>query len=343
MPAPLELSRGQILGHRRRAGALDERLPAGAASLRRAAQAGFPDSMPRAALVAIHARVAGTEPDSWRDPSLAQVWGPRFSAYVVARDDVPVFTLGRLPDKGPRRDRAERTADALEAFLAGRTMTYSEAGHGMGVNPNELRYATLTGRVLIRWEGAGRPTIWMVPPPEIDPIEARLELARRHLHAFGTSTPDALSEWAGIKPDRARSTLEALGPELVPARTPAGDAWILASDEASLCRPETAAPAAVRLLPSGDTYYLLQGRDRSLLVEDAVRRGELWTPRVWPGAVLVDGEIAGVWRRAGAVVDIQSWRELSPGERERVVGEAESLPLPDVAGTIRVRWDEAAA
>jgi winged helix DNA-binding protein len=338
MASPLELTRDQILAHRRVVGALEERLAPAPGSLRRAAWAGFPDSMPRAALVAIHARVAGTNPTTWEDPSLVQVWGPRFSAYVVAVEDAPVFTLGRLPDPGAARVRAERTADQLEAFLDGRTMSYSEAGHGMGIDPNMLRYATATGRVRIRWEGAGRPTIWMVPPPDLDPIEARLELARRHLHVFGASTPAAFADWAGIKPPRAESAFEALAAELRPARTPVGDAWILASDEPSLRGPSRA-HKSVRLLPSGDTYFLLQGRDRALLVEDAALRGQLWTSRVWPGALLVDGEIAGTWRRAGAVVDIRPWRVLSDDEQQRAVAEAESLPLPDVAGRIAVRWD----
>ena len=66
---------------------------------------------------------------------------------------------------------------------------------------------------------------------------------------------------------------------------------------------------------------------------------ELWTPRVWPGAVLVDGEVAGTWRRAGAVVTIQTWRRLSPAAREAMELEAQSFPLPDVKGRIRVRWE----
>ncbi|HTR36169.1 MAG TPA: hypothetical protein VMH80_09720 [Bryobacteraceae bacterium] len=51
----LELTRSQILAFRRQAGSLDERLPAGAKSLRQIAWAGLQDSMPRAALLSIHA------------------------------------------------------------------------------------------------------------------------------------------------------------------------------------------------------------------------------------------------------------------------------------------------
>jgi hypothetical protein len=64
----------------------------------------------------------------------------------------------------------------------------------------------------------------------------------------------------------------------------------------------------------------------------------LWTPRVWPGAILVEGEIAGTWRRAGAVMTVQNWRPLSRAERDAVTAEAESLPLPGTSGRSAVRW-----
>lgn len=96
--------------------------------------------------------------------------------------------------------------------------------------------------------------------------------------------------------------------------------------------------APARLLPSGDTYFLLQGADRELLVPEADRRSRLWTSRVWPGAVLVAGEIVGTWRRSGSVVTVEPWRRLSASERAAVEAEAASLPLPGLAGPITVRW-----
>jgi hypothetical protein len=58
---------------------------------------------------------------------------------------------------------------------------------------------------------------------------------------------------------------------------------------------------------------------------------------VWPGALLVGGEVTGTWRRAGAALTVQPWRPLSPAERDAVTAEAQSLPLPD--GRVTVRWD----
>lgn len=335
----LQVTREQVLAHRRAVGALDRRLPAGASSLRRAAWAGLQDSMPRAALLSIHARIDGATGSTWEDPSLVQLWGPRFSAYVVAEQDRAIFSLGRLPDDGARRRSGEELATRLEAFLDGRHMPYGEAGGGLGVHPNALRYAAPTGRVLIRWDGARQPTVWTVPAPAMDPRDARLELARRYLHVFGPATADGFAQWAGIRPVSAQATYEALAGSLTPARTPIGEAWILSDDEQTfLDVAATSAPPA-RLLPSGDAYFLLQGADRELVVPAAGRRAELWTPRVWPGAVLVEGEVVGVWRRAGADVTIQPWRRLPIGQRHAVEVEAASLPLPALPGPVRVRWD----
>jgi len=94
------------------------------------------------------------------------------------------------------------------------------------------------------------------------------------------------------------------------------------------------------LLPSGDAYFLLHGADRDLLVPGAARRCALWTPRVWPGALLIGAEIAGTWRRAHAVLTVQPWRRLSRAERDAVAAEAESLPLPGIGRRIVVRWDD---
>jgi len=305
--------------------------------LRAAAWAGLSDSMPRAAVLSLHGRVDGVRPDTWADPSLAQIWGPRFSAYVVAAEDVPVFTLGRLPPEEAGRRRADTTADRLEAFLAGRTMPYGEAGRGMGVNPNGLRYGAPTGRIRIRWEGARQPTVWAVPRPTMDADAARLELARRYVHVFGPATAVGFAAWAGRRGPGARATFEALVPEMVSVRTPIGDGWILAADEALATAPNgpTGGP---RLLPSGDTFFLLQGRDRELLVPDARRRAALWTSRVWPGCLVVDGEPMGTWRRDGATVAIEPWRRLSPAERTSIEEEASTLPLPGAEGRVTVRW-----
>ena len=338
MTAPLTLTREQILAFRRRVSGLDERAPVGAESLRTAAWAGLQDSMPRAALLSLHARVDGVGPSTWEDHALVQVWGPRFSVYVVAADAVAPFTLGRLDEPGPSRRKAVDIADRMAAFLDGRRLRDREVGEGLRLG-NGIRYAAPTGRFLIRWEGARAPELWEVPAPEVSPADARLDLARRYLHVFGPTNPERFAGWAGIGDAGGRAAFEALNCELTLVRTPLGDRWILSSDEPTF-RAAPAPPARARLLPSGDAYWLLWGTDRELLVPDPAYRAELWTSRVWPGALFVDGEIVGTWRRANEKVSIQPWRELTLRDREAVETEAASLPLPGVQGRIVVSWGE---
>jgi hypothetical protein len=333
----LVLTRQQLLTHRRRVQALDSRLPAGEASLRQAAWAGLQDSMPRAALLQIHARVEGSDSEVWDAPSLVQLWGPRFSVYVVDRRDLAAFSLGRYPDDERGREVADGLATRLRAAIGTRTVLHDDAAAALGVPPNRLRYAATTGSLVIRWGGARQATVSMVPAPKVDPFAARLDLARRYLHVFGATEPAAFAEWAGIGGGPATAVFDVLRGELTPVRTPIGERWILAADEASLREPARSTTEA-RLLPSGDAYYLLQGADRELLVPEPAHRAALWTSRVWPGAVLVRGDIVGTWRRAGPRLTIEPWGSLSDDERQAVEDEGATLPLPAVAGRIRVEW-----
>jgi hypothetical protein len=334
----LRLTRQQILAFRRRVGALDERLPRGSQSLRRAAWAGLQDSMPRAALLSLHARVDAVEPSTWEHSSLAQLWGPRYHTYVVAKRDFALFSLGRLPDAAKSRLRAERMAERLHAHLDGRQMTDREIGRALGIG-NELRYAATTGTVAIRWEGARAPMVWTVAAADIDPADACRELARRYLHVFGPSTADGFARWAGISRRSATDAFASLEGSLLPVRTPLGDEWLLADDEPAMRAAETAA-APARLLPSGDAYFLLDGAERELLVPREDQRQRLWTSRVWPGALLVEGEIRGTWRRAQHTVRIDAWSRLSRGTRNAIEAEAIALPLPGLDRPIEVVWDK---
>jgi len=333
----LKLTRQQILAFRRRVGGLEERAPAGPESLQRAAWAGLQDSMPRAALLSLHARVEDVGPSTWEDESLAQLWGPRYSTYVVARRDFTLFSLGRPPDTEKGRLRAEAIAARVHEHLAGRRLTDREVADALGIG-NAIRYAATTGTVAIRWEGARAPVVWTVAAADVDPANARRELARRYLRIFGPATATGFARWAGISPRSGAAAFASLAGSLVAVRSPLGDEWLLADDEPSM-RADPAAAAPTRLLPSGDAYFLLDGVERELLVPSADRRGQLWTSRVWPGALLVRGEICGTWRRSNQIVRIGLWAKLSRSARDAVEAEARALPLPGLEREIEVVWE----
>ncbi|HET7854846.1 MAG TPA: crosslink repair DNA glycosylase YcaQ family protein [Gaiellaceae bacterium] len=336
MAARLRLTRQQILGFRRRVGGLEERMPQSTEALRRAAWAGLQDSMPRAALLSLHARVDGVRPSTWKDRSLVQLWGPRYCTYVVAKRDFALFSLGRHPDNTKSRLRAERLAEQLRAHLDGARATDRVIGRALGMG-NEMRYAATTGTVAIRWEGARAPTVWTVAAPKIDPADACRELARRYLHIFGPTTADGFARWAGISRRSAADAFSSLEGSLLPVRSPLGDEWLLDEDEAAI-RAGESSPAPARLLPSGDAYFLLDGVERTLLVPRTEQRERLWTSRVWPGALLVEDEIRGTWRRAQHAVRIDAWARLPRRTRDAVEAEARALPLPGVDREIEVVW-----
>jgi len=263
----------------------------------------------------------------------------RYRGGKLAKRDLAVFTLGRLPDEAWPLKAVQDIAARLRAALAGNRMPQGAAARAMRAkHHNQLRYAAPTGTVVIRWDGSRQPDVWNVPVPKIHPHEARLELAKRYLHVFGPATPEAFARWAGIGPSSGFGAFEGLGKYLTLVRTPIGEAWILSRDEA-LFRAAAGSTATARLLPSGDTWFLLQGADRELLVPNEVRRRALWPSRVWPGALVVEGETAGTWRRAQHVLTIQPWHRLSRTQRNAVEAEAESLPLPGMDRPIDVRWD----
>ena len=84
---------------------------------------------------------------------------------------------------------------------------------------------------------------------------------------------------------------------------------------------------SVLLLGSHDPY--LQGRDRELLVPDANRRKELWRTIGRAGAILRDGEVAGLWRPRTSgrrlTIRLEPWTRLTKADRTAVDEQAERL------------------
>ena len=331
--AILSIIRENVLAFRQRATYLDRRLPPG--RLVEAAFAGLQDSSPRSAVLALHARVKDVSPSAWRNPQFVQVWGPRGAVYVVPRKDVAVFTLGRSP-RNPVLGAAVRAAaeKANHAFRARRAQPGHIHSHPAGgVNFRELRIASMTGAVRIEWDGAR--TSWrLVEPPTEAPEPARLELARRFLRSVGPSTPSEFAWWTGGwagsfglarrgELSDAQQTFRSLGEELTEVEVEGRKRWALRTDRSRL---ERAVPVeAVRLLPAGDPY--LASADRALLVPQPRFRSELWPKSVWPGALMVNGDLVGTWRRQVGRVTLRAWRPLEREVKEAVEEEVSGMPI----------------
>lgn len=296
---------------------LSRRLAAG--SYVAAAYVGLQDTAPRDALLGMHARVAGCEPSAWEDPRLIQTYSPRRAVYVLPREDFGIFTVGRLP-----RDPAARRLLADQAERAARELA-TEPPPGRGL-PGD-RGVCATGRFAVRWSTSSLQ-VWEQPPPAIDPEVARIELCRRHIHAFGPTTPAAFGWWAGVSAQDARRSFELLKAELIPVDLDGCLAWILAVDETTA---RTAEPVrGVRLLVASDLR--LFGQDKSgLFVGPGLRRHTALHDSFHPNGLVIDGAVAGTWGRRAGRVSVRAAGPLPPAIRRAIADEAESMPVPGAA------------
>jgi hypothetical protein len=142
-------------------------------------------------------------------------------------------------------------------------------------------------------------------------------VVRSYLRLLGPATPKHVADYL----DAPVQDVKALWPDdAVEVAVDGETRWMLADEPGLGAGP----PKTTRLLGPFDLF--LQARDRGLLVPDASHAKTLWPVLGRPGAVLVDGEIAGTWRprKAGAKlkVMVEMWGKHSRPAIER---EAERL------------------
>jgi hypothetical protein len=157
--------------------------------------------------------------------------------------------------------------------------------------------------------------IWLGEPLGGDLPDARLELVRRFVHAYGPVLPRHFAAWTGISPAEARDRFLSLADELVEVRLDGAASVMLRSDLDMLADPPLATGA--RLLPAGDPF--LAQRDRSTLLADRAHQRAVWRPVGSPGLVLVTGHPVGTWRAraAGKRLEVTVDAFISLGERQR--------------------------
>lgn len=315
----MRVSHAQAVAHRMRVHHLIARLPFGA--YEQAAHVGLQDSFPRSALLSLHARVKGCEPDGWADPRLIQTYSPRAAAYVLPRRDFGVFTLGRSPVDPDERRAVEACAEQVCAFLDGRSVRGRDLPEPIA---RMVRGAAPTGRIAIRWD-ARSMAVFEVPRPQVEVDAARLELCRRYVHAFGPTTPATFAWWAGLTPRDAMPTWQRMSNELLEVDYEGRPAVILRADEDALA----SAPAAegVRLLPAEDSKLL------SLFARtDASTANNTFHPH----ALVVDGRVAGRWGRKQGRVVVKLDEAVSEETRKGIEAEALSMPIPGASMTVQI-------
>ena len=119
-------------------------------------------------------------------------------------------------------------------------------------------------------------------------------LVTRYLAAFGPATARDVTAWSGLT--GLRAVMDELRPSLVTFRDEQGAELF---DRPSAPRPDGDVPAPVRLAAEFDNL-LLSHADRSRVVHPDHLQRFYTINGIFPGSVLIDGFVAGMWRLARA-------------------------------------------
>ena len=336
---------------------------------------GVQDASPELARLSFDARLAGPVSPDGIGPGepLALVWSLRGAPHVHRRRDLDglagaLYPLseadatGRLNETGPSVARAGIAA--LEQFdtavSAMRAVVTKPMGKGAVSTAVTKRIPDAMGRncrvckAVHISDSAMRPAA-LAAGLELQPGTAPPVLQRRtgarvadqvdvpalkglivaYLTLLGPATQGDVAGYL----DARRADVAEMWPDrkLVEVSVDGSPAWLPADRvDALTCAP---APEVVRLLGAFDPY--LQARDRALIVPDKALYKTLWPVLGRPGALFVDGEVAGTWRPRAAgkklTLTLEAFAPLPPSTWAAIEAEAERVAAvrgaPDVAVT----------
>jgi len=249
-------------------------------------------------------------------------------------------------------ERQLRGVDAAALAAAGRglveekAMTFSELGSLLRERWPEHPAAWLAQGVrglvpLVQvppravWGSAGTSAhtsaeAWLGRPLEASP--SLDDLVTRYLAAFGPATVADIQAWSGLT--RLREVTGRLRPGLRTFRDEQG-AELFDLPEAP--RPDPDTPAPVRLAAEFDNLVLSHS-DRTRVLSEPNRARMFTRNGIFPGTVLVDGFVTGMWRldrsRAAVRLIIEMFDPVGPGDRDAITDEGGRLlafAAPDAA------------
>jgi hypothetical protein len=301
-------------------------------------------------------RLGGFRPDDLAalitDRSAVRIAVMRGTIHVVsARDCLPLRRLVQpVLDRGLRGAFGKQLAgvDAAAVAAAGRElvesepMTFSKLGGLLAERwpdhpPAALAQAVRAHVPLVQvppravWGRAGQALHtsaehWLGQAALADPapplhLETLAGLVTRYLGAFGPATARDVAAWSGLT--GLRPVMDQLRPSLVTFRDERGAELF---DLPSAPRPGGDVPAPVRLAAEFDNL-LLAHADRSRVVHPDHLKRFYTINGIFPGAVLIDGFVAGMWRLARTKSAATLTVELFGPARERgqVTREAERM------------------
>jgi hypothetical protein len=229
---------------------------------------------------------------------------------------------------------AKRVAPSIRALAGNGAVVTADAlallerEHGLaGI---EARRAWRAGRVRAHvlhhhetalWHGRPGGRFVAIEEPETHvPVEARAEILRRYLAAFGPASRRDIVAWSMMHVPELQRALDQLEP-LRRFRDEHGRE-LLDVPRAPLPDPET--PAPVRFLPKWDNV-LLAFADRTRVLPEQYRKTVIRMNGDVAQTFLVDGFVAGIWRVESGRVVLEPFATLSRPVRRELEEEAGRL------------------
>ncbi len=225
-------------------------------------------------------------------------------------------------------------AAAGRALVEERPRTFSELGGLLAERwpqypPNTLAIAVRTLVPLVQvppravWGQAGQALhtsaeSWLGRP--LDPQPSLTGLVRRYLAAFGPATVADIQAWSGLT--RLREPVATLRDELRTFRDENGRELF---DLPEAPRPDPGTPAPVCLAAEFDNLVLSHA-DRARIISDESKQRMFTRNGIFPGTVLIDGFVAGMWRidraRDAVTLIAEMFRDhVSAGDRDAIAAE----------------------
>jgi Winged helix DNA-binding domain len=142
----------------------------------------------------------------------------------------------------------------------------------------------------------------------------------RYLAAFGPASVRDVQAWSGLT--GLREVAGRLRPALRTFRDENGTELL---DLPDAPRPDPAVPAPVRLVAEYDNL-ILSHADRTRVVTETDRPRLYGRNGVFPGTVLENGFVAGLWRVArsarAVTLTVEPFGKIGPRDRDAITGEA---------------------
>ncbi|NHC46423.1 DNA glycosylase AlkZ-like family protein [Motilibacter aurantiacus] len=347
------VSRSDVLAFRARAQQLDRE--AGAVADTAVLDIGVQDTGPDGGLWALALR--GVDVARPAPPELATLWTVRGAPHLYRRKDLAGVAAAVAPYS--EADAAKRVYDAAKPLKAAGIAITDALDEVAAVMRRTVTEPTVKGEVssaltaalpepYLRFcrpcnathlyeqpfrlaavraglelePGTSPPVLRRIPGfRAAATVPERLDLVRGYLRLLGPATPKHVADYldAPVREVQARWPDDATEVDVAGERR-----WVLADDVPAL----GGGPArGARLLGPFDLF--LQAKDRALLVDDPARSKALWPVLGRPGALLLDGDLAGTWRPRTSGkrlrVALAPWGRLPATRRAEVEQAAERL------------------